>query len=81
MTFKGKYFDFKDCHVSELKPVKTLSFLICAGQSQRGFEFSVREADGCFIGGRNEAEEEETAQGGAPCRWRPNLASRSAPIA
>ena len=24
--------------------------------SARGFEFSVREADGCFIGGRNEAE-------------------------
>ena len=24
--------------------------------SPRGFEFSVREADGCFIGGRDEAE-------------------------
>ena len=26
--------------------------LICAGMSERGFEFAVREADACFIGGR-----------------------------
>ena len=31
-------------------------FLICAGMSARGFDFSVREADGCFIGGRDAAE-------------------------
>jgi pyrimidine oxygenase len=30
--------------------------LICAGMSARGFDFSVREADICFIGGRDEAE-------------------------
>ena len=30
--------------------------LICAGMSERGFDFSVREADVCFIGGRDEAE-------------------------
>jgi len=54
VTFQGKYFDFRDC-VSEPKPLKT-PFLICAGMSARGFDFSVREADGCFIGGRNAAE-------------------------
>ncbi|HJS45635.1 MAG TPA: LLM class flavin-dependent oxidoreductase [Rhizomicrobium sp.] len=54
VSFKGKYFDFRDC-ASEPKPLKP-PFLICAGMSARGFEFSVREADGCFIGGRNEAE-------------------------
>ena len=54
VTFKGRYFDFQDC-VSEPKPLKP-PFLICAGQSRRGFEFSVRETDGCFIGGRDEAE-------------------------
>ena len=54
VTFKGRHFDFKHC-VSEPKPLKP-PFLICAGMSARGFEFSVREADGCFIGGRNEAE-------------------------
>jgi pyrimidine oxygenase len=54
VTFKGKYFDFQDC-VSEPKPLKP-PFLICAGMSRRGFEFSVREADGCFIGGRDKAE-------------------------
>jgi pyrimidine oxygenase len=54
VTFKGRYFDFRDC-VSEPKPLKP-PFLICAGMSKRGFDFSVREADGCFIGGRDEAE-------------------------
>jgi pyrimidine oxygenase len=54
VTFHGKHFDFRDC-VSEPKPLKP-PFLICAGMSKRGFDFSVREADGCFIGGRDEAE-------------------------
>lgn len=46
---EGKYFAFRDC-VSEPKPINP-PFLICAGMSARGFEFSVRECDGCFIGG------------------------------
>jgi pyrimidine oxygenase len=54
VSFEGKYFTFRDC-VSEPKPIKP-PFLICAGMSARGFDFSVREADGCFIGGRNAAE-------------------------
>jgi pyrimidine oxygenase len=60
VTFKGHYFDFRDC-VSEPKPLKP-PFLICAGMSARGFEFSVREADGCFIGGRNEAETRDASR-------------------
>jgi pyrimidine oxygenase len=59
VTFEGKYFTFKDC-VSEPKPVKQ-PFLICAGMSKRGFDFSVREADGCFIGGRDAAETREAS--------------------
>ena len=59
VTFQGKHFDFRDC-VSEPKPLKP-PFLICAGMSKRGFEFSVREADGCFIGGRDEAETREAS--------------------
>jgi len=54
VSFEGKYFTFRDC-VSEPKPVKP-PFLICAGMSARGFDFSVREADGCFIGGRDATE-------------------------
>jgi len=54
VSFEGKYFTFRDC-VSEPKPVKP-PFLICAGMSSRGFDFSVREADGCFIGGRDARE-------------------------
>jgi pyrimidine oxygenase len=59
VTFEGKYFTFKDC-ISEPKPVKQ-PFLICAGMSKRGFDFSVREADGCFIGGRDVAETREAS--------------------
>ena len=56
VTFDGKYFKIKDC-VSEPKPLsRPRPDLICAGMSARGFEFSVREADACFIGGRDEAE-------------------------
>ncbi len=54
VSFDGKYFHFRDC-VSQPKPLHP-PFLICAGMSARGFDFSVRECDGCFIGGRDEAE-------------------------
>ncbi len=54
VTFQGRHFDFRDC-VSEPKPLRP-PFLICAGMSARGFDFSVRECDGCFIGGRDAAE-------------------------
>jgi pyrimidine oxygenase len=54
VDFHGAHFDLKDC-VCEPKPIQPPR-LICAGMSPRGFDFSVREADGCFIGGRNEAE-------------------------
>lgn len=54
VSMDGKYFTFRDC-VSEPKPLHP-PFLICAGMSARGFEFSVRECDGCFIGGADVAE-------------------------
>jgi pyrimidine oxygenase len=60
VTFHGKYFDFQDC-VSEPKPLQP-PFLICAGMSKRGFDFSVREADGCFIGGRDQAETRDASR-------------------
>ena len=60
VTFQGRHFHFRDC-VSEPKPLKP-PFLICAGMSKRGFEFSVREADGCFIGGRDQAETRDASR-------------------
>ena len=35
--------------------------LICAGMSDRGFQFSVREADVCFIGGRTPDERRDAS--------------------
>jgi pyrimidine oxygenase len=54
VDFAGKYFTIKDC-VSDPKPQRRPD-LICAGMSARGFEFSVKHADICFIGGRDQAE-------------------------
>jgi pyrimidine oxygenase len=54
VNFSGKYFTIKDC-VSDPKPLRPPK-LICAGMSARGFDFSVRHADACFIGGADQAE-------------------------
>jgi pyrimidine oxygenase len=59
VSFDGRHFTFRDC-VSEPKPLHP-PFLICAGMSARGFDFSVRQADGCFIGGRDQAETREAS--------------------
>ena len=77
VSFEGKHFTFRDC-VSEPKPLKP-PFLICAGMSARGFDFSVREADGCFIGGRDAAKTGAASQRAKA--WRPAWARLSAPIA
>jgi pyrimidine oxygenase len=54
VDFHGRHFNITDC-VCEPKPIRPPR-LICAGMSPRGFDFSVRQSDGCFIGGRNEDE-------------------------
>lgn len=54
VDFEGRYFTLRDC-VCEPKPLR-MPDLICAGMSERGFGFSVRQADACFIGGRDRAE-------------------------
>ena len=56
VDFDGRFFQMKGC-VSEPKPLsRPRPDLICAGQSDRGFQFSVREADACFIGGATQEE-------------------------
>jgi pyrimidine oxygenase len=54
VDFDGKYFNFTDC-VSEPKPAKK-PFTVCAGQSERGLRFTVRNADACFVGGKDDEE-------------------------
>jgi pyrimidine oxygenase len=60
VDFHGRYFDITDC-VCDPKPLKRPR-LICAGMSPRGFDFSVRRTDGCFIGGRNEDETRDASR-------------------
>lgn len=62
VDFAGRYFTMKDCQ-SRPKPLSTpRPELICAGMSDRGFEFSVREADACFIGGRTRQEHRDASR-------------------
>jgi pyrimidine oxygenase len=61
VDFNGKYFTMKDCQ-SKPKPLsKPRPDLVCAGMSDRGFQFSVREADICFIGGRTPDERRDAS--------------------
>jgi pyrimidine oxygenase len=52
----GDFFTMKEC-ISEPKPIgKPRPFLVCAGQSERGLQFSVRNTDACFIGGKDDED-------------------------
>ena len=56
VTFEGQHFQMQAC-VSEPKPLSVpRPYLVCAGQSERGLDFTVRQADASFIGGKDEAE-------------------------
>jgi len=62
VDFQGRYFTMKDC-VSDPKPIsRPRPDLICAGMSDRGFQFSVRESDACFIGGRTPDERRDASR-------------------
>jgi pyrimidine oxygenase len=62
VDFDGKFFQMKDCQ-SLPKPLsKPRPDIICAGMSERGFQFSVREADAVFIGGRTEEERRDASR-------------------
>jgi pyrimidine oxygenase len=61
VDFDGKFFTMKDCQ-SKPKPLsRPRPEIICAGMSDRGFQFSVREADACFIGGRTPDERRDAS--------------------
>lgn len=52
VDYDGEFFKFNDC-VSQPKPMSSpRPYLICAGQSERGLQFTVRNTDACFIGGK-----------------------------
>jgi pyrimidine oxygenase len=62
VDFAGRFFTMKDCQ-SEPKPLsRPRPDLICAGMSERGFRFSVRESDACFIGGRTTQERRDASR-------------------
>lgn len=62
VTHQGRFFTMKDCE-SNPKPLQQpRPELICAGMSDRGFDFAVREADACFVGGRTPAERREASR-------------------
>jgi pyrimidine oxygenase len=54
VTFKGKYFSMADCQ-SDPKPTRR-PFLLCAGTSSKGMQFTVDEMDAIFAGGKDNEE-------------------------
>jgi pyrimidine oxygenase len=62
VDFDGRFFQMKDCR-SDPKPLsRPRPDVICAGMSERGFQFSVREADAVFIGGRSVEERRDASR-------------------
>lgn len=56
VTYDGKYFQMDDCQ-SDHKPVANPHpFLVCAGTSQKGMQFTVEQMDAIFLSGGNEEE-------------------------
>ncbi len=62
VDFDGRFFQMKDCQSSPKPLSKPMPDIICAGMSERGFQFSVREADAVFIGGRTEEERRDASR-------------------
>jgi pyrimidine oxygenase len=54
VTFKGQYFTMDDCQ-SDPKPVHR-PYLVCAGTSTRGMQFTANQVDAMFAGGRDDEE-------------------------
>lgn len=62
VTHKGRFFEMNDCR-SDPKPLsRPRPDLICAGMSDRGFRFSVKESDAVFVGGRTPDERRDASR-------------------
>jgi pyrimidine oxygenase len=62
VDFDGRYFQMRDCQ-SDPKPVsRPRPFLICAGTSGRGMQFTVDEMDAIFCGGKDDTELAKTSR-------------------
>lgn len=53
VTFKGNHFVLEDCENSPKPIQKPRPFLVCAGMSERGMEFTARNADMNFLSGKD----------------------------
>ncbi|MDR3510943.1 MAG: LLM class flavin-dependent oxidoreductase [Caulobacteraceae bacterium] len=62
VTHKGRFFEMNDCQ-ADPKPIsRPRPDLICAGMSDRGFRFSVKESDAVFVGGRTPDERRDASR-------------------
>uniref|UniRef100_B0T3N5 Luciferase family protein n=1 Tax=Caulobacter sp. (strain K31) TaxID=366602 RepID=B0T3N5_CAUSK len=61
VDFAGEFFTMKDCQSAPKPLSQPRPSIICAGMSERGFQFSVREADAVFVGGRTPDERRDAS--------------------
>lgn len=53
VTFDGEWFHLRDCRSSPHPVQKPYPFIVCAGTSDEGFNFTAREGDYSFVGGKS----------------------------
>lgn len=53
VTFKGQHFELEDCENSPKPIQRPRPFMVCAGMSERGMEFTARNADMNFLSGKD----------------------------
>ncbi|MGH8447476.1 MAG: LLM class flavin-dependent oxidoreductase [Solimonas sp.] len=54
VDYQGRYFTLENCE-SDPKPLRR-PFLVCAGSSKRGMQFTVDEMDAIFLSGKDDAD-------------------------
>lgn len=53
VTYKGNYWQLEDCQCSPKPIQKPRPLLVCAGMSERGMDFTAKNADMNFLAGKN----------------------------
>ena len=56
VTFEGRYFTLKDCESFPKPLAKPRPFLVCAGSSKRGMQFTLEETDAIFLSGETDED-------------------------
>lgn len=80
VTFKGKYWELEDCENSPKPIQKPRPFMVCAGMSERGMEFTAKNADMNFLAGNDFEDLKAVARQSKEVSSRLGLPTRTATV-